>query len=47
MKKYTLLLVGVETLAGGVVFAATTSRHVTAQEAAPIFVTRLEIRTQK
>src|SRR5882762_5574446 len=38
MKKFTLLLVGVATLAGVVVFTATTSRHVTAQEAAPIFV---------
>ena len=41
MKKFTLLLVGVATLAGVVVFAATTSRHVTAQEAAPIFVKKI------
>jgi hypothetical protein len=41
MKKFTLLLVGVATLAGVVIFAATTSRHVTAQEAAPIFVKKI------
>ena len=41
MKKFTLLLVGVATLAGVVVFTATTARHVTAQEAAPIFVTQI------
>ena len=41
MKKSTLLLVGVATLAGVVVFAATTSRRVTAQEAAPIFVKKI------
>src|SRR6266403_3763490 len=41
MKRITLLLVGVATLAGVVVFGATTSRHVTAQEAAPIFVTNI------
>ncbi len=34
MKKFTLLLVGVATLAGVVVFEATTSRQVTAQGAA-------------
>ena len=41
MKKLTLLLVGVATLGGVVVFAATTSRRVTAQEAAPIFVKKI------
>src|ERR1051325_1622611 len=41
MKKFTLLLVGLATLAGVVVFATTLSRHVTAQEAAPVFVTRI------
>jgi hypothetical protein len=41
LKEFTLLLVGVATLAGVVVFAATTSRHVTAQEAAPIFVKKI------
>src|ERR1700712_58513 len=38
MKRISLLLIGVATLAGVVVFTATVSRHVTAQEAAPIFV---------
>ena len=41
MKRFTLLLVGVATLAGVVVFAANTSRHVTAQDAAPIFVKKI------
>src|SRR6476659_9434776 len=41
MNKFTLLLVGGATLAGVVVFAATTSRHVTAQEATPIFVKKI------
>jgi len=41
MKKSTLLLVGIATLAVVVVFTATTSRHVTAQEAAPIFVKKI------
>jgi hypothetical protein len=41
MKRITLLLVAVATLAGVVVFTATTSRHVTAQESAPIFVTKI------
>ena len=41
MKKFTLFLVGVAILAGVVIFAATTSRHVTAQEAAPIFVKKI------
>src|ERR1043166_5394286 len=40
MKKFTLLLVGVS-LVGIVVLAATTSRHVTSQEAAPIFVKKI------
>ena len=37
MKRFTFLL-AVTTLAGAVVFTATTSRHAAAQEAAPIFV---------
>jgi hypothetical protein len=37
MKRITLLLVGVATLAGIVVFTTTTSRNVSAQGAAPIF----------
>jgi len=41
MKCITPLLVGVATLAGVVVFAANTSRHVTPQEAAPIFVKKI------
>src|ERR1700746_3959653 len=41
MKKFTLLLVGVATLAGVVVFAAILLRQVTAQDAAPIFVKRV------
>ena len=41
MKKVTLLLVGVATLVGVVVFMATTSRQATAQDAAPIFVTKV------
>src|ERR1043165_3371808 len=41
MKKFTLLLVGVATLAGIVVFAAIPSRHVTAQDAAPIFAKKI------
>src|ERR1043165_10141476 len=41
MKKFTLLLLGVATLAGVVVFAAITSRHVIAQGAAPIFVKKI------
>ena len=40
MKRITLLLVAVTTLAGGVAFTATASRHPD-QEAAPIFVTRI------
>ena len=43
MKKFTLLLVGVATLAGIVVFAAIPSRYVTAQDAAPIFVKRIPV----
>ena len=41
MKKPTLLLVGVATLAGVLEFTAITSGHVTAQEAAPIFVKKI------
>ena len=41
MKRITLLLVAVATLAGVVGFTATTSRHVSAQGAAPIFVTKI------
>ena len=41
MKRITFLLVAVATLAGVVVFTATTARHVTAQESAPIFVTKI------
>jgi len=41
MKKFTLLLVGAATLAGVVVLATSTSRHVTAQETDPIFVKRI------
>ena len=41
MKRPSLVLVGVATLAGIVAFTATTSRHVTAQEAATIFVTKI------
>lgn len=42
MKKFTLFLVGVATLAGVVVFSATTSTRVTAQGAAPIFVKKIQ-----
>src|SRR5262249_27239282 len=38
MKRIICLLVLVATLAGVAAFSATTSRHATAQEAAPIFV---------
>jgi hypothetical protein len=38
MKRTTLLLLTVVTLAGVAAFTATTSRHAAAQEAAPIFV---------
>ena len=41
MKSVALLLFGVAILVGVVVFTATTSRQVVAQEAAPIFVTRI------
>jgi len=37
MRRHTLLLVGVATLAGIVLFTTTTSRNVSAQEEAPIF----------
>ena len=38
MKRITVLLIVVTTLAGAAVFTITTSRHAAAQEAAPIFV---------
>jgi Cytochrome P460 len=41
MKRISVLLVGVITLAGLVAFTARTSHQVTAQEAAPIFVTKI------
>ena len=41
MKRITLLLFVVATLAGVAVFTVTTSRRVTAQEAAPIFVKKI------
>jgi Cytochrome P460 len=41
MKRITLLLLAVATLVGVVAFTATTSRHATAQEDAPIFVTEI------
>ena len=41
MKRIPLLLVGVATLAGLVALTATTSRRATAQEAGPIFVTKI------
>lgn len=41
MKRITLLLLGVATLAGIVAFTATATRHVAAQDAAPIFVTKI------
>ena len=41
MKRITVLLVAVATLMGVVAFMAITSRHTTAQEAAPIFVTKI------
>ena len=41
MKRVALLLFGVAILVGVVVFTAITSRQVAAQEAAPIFVTRI------
>ena len=41
MKRITLLLVGVGTLAGIVVFTTTTSRDVSGQGAAPIFVIKI------
>jgi len=37
MKRITILLIAVAVLAGVAIFAAITSRHATAQEAAPIF----------
>lgn len=41
MKRISLLLLGVAALAGVGVFTATASRHTTAQEAVPIFVTTI------
>ena len=41
MRRITVLLVAVATLVGVVAFTAITSRHATAQEAAPIFVTEV------
>ena len=41
MKKITLLLLVIATLAGVAVFTVTTSRHVTAQEPMPIFVKKI------
>ena len=41
MKRLAVLLVACATLVGGVVFLATTSRHARAQEATPIFVTKI------
>src|SRR5215813_11139918 len=40
MKRFTVL-VAVATLAGVMVFTPSTSRHATAQEAAPVFVTTI------
>jgi len=41
MKRITVLLVGAVTLVGVGAFLLTTSRHAAAQEAAPIFVTKI------
>ena len=41
MRRITVLLVAVATLVGVVAFTAITSRHSTAQDAAPIFVTKI------
>jgi len=41
MKRITLLLIEVATLVGVGAFLVTTSRHATAREAAPIFVTKI------
>jgi len=41
MKRITALLVAVATLVGVVTFLASTSRHTTAQEVAPMFVTEI------
>ena len=41
MRRITVLLVAVATLVGVVALTANTSRHATAQEAAPIFVTEV------
>ncbi|HEX2459317.1 MAG TPA: cytochrome P460 family protein, partial [Vicinamibacterales bacterium] len=41
MRRITVLLVAIATLVGVVAFTAITSRHATAQEGAPIFVTEV------
>src|SRR6185436_19887692 len=41
MRRTTLLLIAVATLAGVITFLTITSRHASAQEAAPIFVTEI------
>ena len=41
VKRTTILLVAVATLTGAAVFTAKTSRHATAQEAAPVFVKKV------
>jgi len=41
MNRITILLLGVATLSGAAVFTTTTSQRAVAQEAAPIFVTRI------
>ena len=43
MKRITLFVLFVATLAGVAVFTVTTARHVTAQEAAPIFVKKIPL----
>ena len=43
MKRLTLLLIAIGTLAGAAVFTATTSRRAVAQEAAPIFVKKIPV----
>src|SRR5216684_5070772 len=41
MKRITLLTIAIGTLAGVIAFKARASRHITTQEAAPIFVTQI------
>jgi hypothetical protein len=41
MNRFSVLLAAMASLVGGAAFLATTSRHARAQEAAPIFVTKL------